>query len=98
MTRKDVCWATCSEAISIFTSPAIARSPQRSFRHRKPSNIPLRSWLLHAQGRTYRRSCMIAHDVCAAGAKVYRILVQVGMLRHERVLIVDGNTGGSHLL
>src|SRR5271155_5048765 len=98
MTRKGVCWVACWEAIFIFTSRAIARLRQHLCKHPKPSNFPWRRRLLHAQCSTDRRSCMIAHDVCAAGAKVYRILVEVGMLCHERVLVVDGNTGGSHLL
>src|ERR1700729_1945897 len=98
MTRKDVYWVMCWEAIFIFTSPAIARSRQHLYRHPKLSNNPCRSRLLQAQCSTDRRRCMIAHDFRAAGAEVYRILVEVGMLCHERVLVIDGNTGGAHLL
>src|ERR1700722_15957959 len=98
MTRKDVYWVTCWEAISIFTSPAIARSRQHLCWHPNLSDIPCLNRLLQAQCSTDRRRCMISHDFCAAGAEVYRILVEVGMLCHERVLVIDGNTSGSPLL
>jgi hypothetical protein len=37
-------------------------------------------------------SCLVALDDRSSGVEVYRVLIEVAMLHHERVLIVDSDS------
>jgi hypothetical protein len=43
-----------------------------------------------------RGSCLIALDARSSGAEVCGVLIEVAMLHHERVLIVDSDSRSIH--